>query len=92
MLWHYHKDLNAEGIANAISLSASDGVTNAWMTDGEELIRLEAKIDIYTNVLRGPEAKQEGQWLQPQRNAALNALVKEYQQSVASGTLQPYDG
>jgi len=91
LLVHYHKDLNVAGISGAISRCASDSVTNAWMTDGYDLIRLEAKIRIYTNVLRGQEAKQEAAALMPERNAALNALIKEYQKSVASGSLQSSD-
>lgn len=90
LLIHYHKDLNASGASGAISISASDGVTNAWMTDGEELIRLEAMINIYTTVLRGKDSVLEIAKLKPERDAALRALVKEYNQSVASGTLEPY--
>jgi hypothetical protein len=90
LLVHYHKDLNADGITGAISRSASDSVTNAWMTDGFDLVRLEAKIRIYTDVIRGPEAAMEAQKLIPLRNDALRALVKEYHQAVASGSVQPY--
>jgi hypothetical protein len=90
ILWHYHKDLNAPGISGAISACATDGVTNSWMTDGEELIRLEAKIDIYMNVLRGQEVAGEATKIAPLRSQALNALVKEYEKAVASGQLQTY--
>lgn len=30
--------------------------TNSWMTEGEELIRLRAKVDLLQNVIQGPEA------------------------------------
>lgn len=39
------------------ALSAS-GDTNAWMVDGEELIRCRAKWDLLTNVIRDPEEAQ----------------------------------
>lgn len=91
LVWHYHKDLNAAGASNAISICATSTISNAWTTDGEELIRLEAKIDIYTNVLRGAESKKEAQFLIPLRNQALRALIKEYEQAVSSGTVQSYD-
>jgi len=90
LLVHYHKDLNAPGIAGAISRSATDNVTNAWMTDGFDLIRLEAKMRIYLDVIRGPESAQEAVKLIKLRDDALNSLNKEYQQAVASGSVQPY--
>ncbi len=31
---------------------SADGDTNAWMVDGEELIRLTAKLDLFINVIR----------------------------------------
>lgn len=91
LLMHYHRNLNANGLSNAITLSATDNTTNAWMTHGWDLIMLESKIYIYTNVLRGSEAKNEAAALMPERDRALRVLVKEYQRVVASGTLQPSD-
>lgn len=35
-----------------VTASASGAATNAWMTDGERLIRLEAKADLFENRLR----------------------------------------
>jgi len=37
-----------------VSLSASTGATNKWMTDGEEMIRLRAKATIFRDELRNP--------------------------------------
>jgi len=90
MLMHYHKDLNAPGISGAISRSATDAVTNAWMVDGYDLIRLEAKIRIYLDVLRGKESANEATKLIKLRDDALSSLNKEYQQAIASGSVQPY--
>jgi len=88
LLMHYHKDLNKPGITGAISVCATTTMTNGWMTDGYDLIMLEAKIRVYTEVIRGQESAAQAQVLIPQRNAALLALIKEYQISVASGQLQ----
>ena len=90
LLMHYHKDLNAPGITGAISRSATDAVTNSWMTDGYDLIRLEAKIRIYLDVLRGKESANEATKLIKLRDDALASLNKEYQQAIASGSVQPY--
>ena len=90
MVVHYHKDLNAPGISGAISRSAADAVTNAWMTDGYDLIRLEAKMRIYLDVLRGQESAQEAAKIRIMRDEALDALRKEYNQAVASGSMQNY--
>jgi len=90
ILVHYHKDLNYPGTANTISRSATDTVTNAWMTDGFDLIRLEAKMRIYMDVIRGPESAQEAMKLKALRDEALNSLDKEYKKAVASGSIQPY--
>lgn len=87
-LVHAHVDLNAPGASDAITICASDSVSNSWMTDGYDLIILEAKMWIYTNVLRGPEAKQEAAFLAPERDRALKTLIREYQRAVASGQMQ----
>ena len=90
LLMHYHKDLNSPGIDGAISRSATDAVTNAWMTDGYNLILNETKIRVYLEVLRGRESAAEAAKLIPLRDAALDALKKEYEHAVGSGSLQPY--
>ena len=43
-----------------VSISASDGVSNAWMTEAEQLIRCRAKGDILINHIDGPEATAKG--------------------------------
>lgn len=45
-----------------VSVSASDGAENAWLTEGEELIRKHAVADLYVNYFRG-ETIPEGQAL-----------------------------
>lgn len=40
-----------------LGVPASDGASNAWTTEAEELIRLHAKVDLFENVIRDyPEA------------------------------------
>lgn len=47
-------ELRASGVREftEVSASASTGATNAWMTDGEALIRSHVKADLYEHVLR----------------------------------------
>ena len=90
LLLHYHKDLNAAGETGAISISASDNVTNAWMTDGFELIEAEATMMLYLKIIRGGESAQEATKWASLRNDHLQALVKEYNKAVGSGTVTPY--
>lgn len=46
-----------------VSISASDGETNAWMTEAEELIRKHAMADVLVNYMDGPEKIAKGQLL-----------------------------
>jgi len=43
-----------------ISISASDGAENAWLTEAEQLIRTRAKGDILINYIDGDEATKKG--------------------------------
>lgn len=73
-----------------VSASAADSATNAWMTDGEELIRLHAKVDLLVNVIRGPESFQEAALLAQRERDVLTQLRKEYKRSQSSGSLIPW--
>lgn len=46
-----------------VSVSASDNATNAWLEEGEELIRKHAMSDLYVLYIDGPESIQKGQLL-----------------------------
>lgn len=48
----------------SVSLSASDEATNAWMTEGEQLIRTWAQGDLLINHIGGQEAIDRGLMLQ----------------------------
>ena len=47
-----------------ISISASDGATNGWMTEAEQLIRTWAQGDVLINHIDGDEATAKGILLQ----------------------------
>lgn len=67
------------------TLSAS-GDTNAWMTDGEEMVRMRAKADLFVNVIRSPEEAalcHEGELI------AYTALTNETTRRITSGSLRP---
>ncbi len=73
-----------------ISASASDSASNEWMTNGEELIRLHTKVDMLTNVIRGPESFQEAALLAGREHEVLKQLRKEYKRSQSSGRTTPW--
>lgn len=66
--------------------SASTDST-AWFTDGEELIRLRAKGDLLANIIRGPEAFQEAQFLRAREEEVLRGLRIAYKRSISSGRI-----
>ncbi len=73
------------GIFALDSLSASAD-TNAWMTDGEALIRARVKASIYSNVIRDPELANEARGIEREE---LGALVSATTQKKATGQLLP---
>ena len=58
------------GIFSLGDLSASAD-TNAWMTDGEALIRQRVRAMIYSNVIRDPELANEARGIEREELAAL---------------------
>jgi hypothetical protein len=76
----YHKKL---------ALSDSASMSNAWFTEGEELIRLHAKIDVLENRIRGQEAFQEAIVLRGREQTVLDKLEAEYSARTNIGKLTP---
>jgi len=72
-----------------LSEPTSDSFTSAWFTDGEELIRTHAKVDLLENVIRGPESMDEAGRLRLRENEVLKQLRIEYKRSQSSGRLTP---
>lgn len=56
-----------------VSMSATGSATNAWMTDGEELIRQRARAAVKINVLEQQDAKQEAMMT---RDGCLSAMER----------------
>ncbi len=75
----------------------NDSDTNAWMTDGEELIRQRAKADLFCNVIRDPDAQAEARsfigagqnFLSALEKNAYTALRGETTQRLSSGHVTP---
>ena len=72
-----------------LSEPTSDSFTSAWFTDGEELIRTHAKVDLLESVIRGPESMDEAGRLRLRETEVLKQLRVEYKRSQSSGRLTP---
>lgn len=76
-----------------------DADTNAWMTDGEEMIRQRAKADINCNVIRDPDCLSEARGFAQMSQSYLSSLEKsaylalrgETTQRTSSGRIVPMD-
>jgi nitrogen fixation protein FixH len=85
---------HVRAIAN-VSMCASASQTNAWMTDGEELIRQRAKAIVKIDVLDKPDAKSEADrllgtgCLSTMERAALLQVRGEVEGRVTSGRIRP---
>lgn len=74
-----------------VSLSASDGETNAWMTEAEELIRKRAMGELYVLYVDGPEAVAKGNLLkQEAEDDVLPVLEAQAAREQSSGQIRPY--
>jgi hypothetical protein len=74
-----------------VSVSASDGETNAWMTEGEELIRKHAMSDLYVLYIDGPESIVKGQLLRREcSDEILPVLESRAAREQSSGQIRPY--
>lgn len=69
---------------------SADADTSAWFTDGEELIRTHAKVDLLENVIRGPESFQEAEYLRRREEQVRKQLTIEYKRSQSSGKITPW--
>lgn len=65
-----------------------DADTSPWFVEAEELIRLRAKVDILTNIIRGQESFVEAQYLAAREAEVLRELKLEYARSVSSGRVE----
>jgi len=82
MMTYLYEDLT-------VSASASDGATNNWMTDGEEMIRARAKADILANYIRGQEAILESQIHASREKEVFRQLRRKANRNQSAGRLTP---
>lgn len=76
---YYHKKHDVEDM--------SDGTANDWFVVAEQLVRAQAKYDLYMNVIRDTEQAQKQQLLVGQH---MNMLRKKNHRRKASGTIRPW--
>jgi len=74
-----------------VSQSASNGVTNAWMTEGEELIRKHAMADCLILYVDGAEAIAKGQMLKRECSDEIAvALESQAAREQSSGRIKAF--
>lgn len=72
-------------VTKPATLSATTD-TNVWMTEGEEMVRLKAKADLYLNVIRDP---QEAAIMERAARVAKETVWEETVRRISSGRLRP---
>jgi hypothetical protein len=76
-----------------VSISASDGATNGWMVDAEQLIRKHAQADVLQNYLSGPEEIAKAKMLMTEiekPNGILENLEAAAAREQSSGKIKPW--
>ena len=68
---------------------SADDDTSDWFTDGEELIRTHAKVDLLENSIRGESAFLEAKVLRGREMEIASSLRREYKRSQSAGRLNP---
>jgi len=69
-----------------VSISASASATNAWVTDGEELVRLIAKSMLFRDELRAPDLAG---YFRQEANDIMREIQRETIAKTSSGRLTP---
>lgn len=70
-----------------VSASASDGATNAWLTEGEQLIRQHATADLLENYIGGQESLLQAQVHQQRASQALRELKRRAEREQTTGRI-----
>jgi hypothetical protein len=74
-----------------VSKSADDSATNAWLNEGEELIRKHAMSELYVLYIDGDEAIRKGRMLRAEcSDVILPVLVAQAAREQSSGRLKPF--
>lgn len=74
-----------------LAVPSTDGASNAWTTDAEELIRSRAKYLLYRDVIRGPGGKEEAAVAKAAETEALRRLEAETHARTATGSIMPME-
>ena len=75
-------------LVNAVSLS--DSFSTAWLTEGEQMIRLHAQSDVLINYIDGPEAIAKGQLCFQQSQLIMKQLKRRANREQGGGYVQPW--
>lgn len=78
------------GYTKSLPAFSADDDSNAWFTDGEEIVRLHAKADLLLNVIRGPEAIQEASAVKQFEKESADRLLVETSSRLATGSIEPF--
>lgn len=73
-----------------VSVSASDGATNAWMTDGYDLIKLHAIADLHINYIRAEESQSEAAAARVMESEIFDKLKIRANREQSTGRVKPY--
>lgn len=74
-----------------VSVSASDGATNAWLEEGEELIRKHAMSELYVLYVDGPESIAKGRMLRQEcSDEILPVLEAQAAREQSSGKIRAW--
>lgn len=74
-----------------VSVSASDGATNAWLDEGEELIRKHAMSELYVHYIDGPDSIVKGQMLRREcSDEIIPVLEAQAAREQSSGKIRPW--
>lgn len=85
LMLSYHYELKN------VSRSASDGETNAWLDEGEELIRKHAMSDLYVLYFKDPESVSHGKMLRAEcSDEILPVLESQAAREQSSGKIKPW--
>jgi len=73
----------------SLSDVSATGDTSSWFTDGEELVRTHAKIDLLENIIRGPDAMNEAGSLRMRENEVLRNMRSASTRRRATNRITP---
>lgn len=73
-----------------VSLSASDGATNGWTTEAEEMVRKHAMSELYVNYIGGPESVAKGSLLRAECSKLLEMLEAAASREQSSGKIRAW--